>query len=90
MKKIIILLQALLMSACSALKPSETLSSMQTEPTVETSVTETVAPEETTKPIPKETEPVIETPKTEMTAPSVDERSEQKLALETTNVLIYK
>ena len=33
MKKIITLLLALLMSACSAVKPSETLSSMQTEPT---------------------------------------------------------
>ena len=31
-KKIIILLLALLMSACSAVKPAETLSSMQTEP----------------------------------------------------------
>ena len=38
MKKIIILLLALLMSACAAVKPSETLSSMQTEPT------ETTAP----------------------------------------------
>ena len=64
MKKIIILLLALLMSACSAVKPAETLSSMQTEPKVETTVTETAAPEETTEPIPKETEPVIETPKT--------------------------
>ena len=41
MKKIIILLMALLMSACSAVKPAETLSSMQTEPTAETTVTET-------------------------------------------------
>ena len=50
MKKIIILLLALLMSACSAVKPSETLSSMQTEPTVsETTVAETVVPEETTE-----------------------------------------
>ena len=31
MKKIIILLLALLMSACSVVKPSENLSSMQTE-----------------------------------------------------------
>ena len=47
MKKIIILLLALLMSACSAVKPAETLSSMQTEPTAETTVAETTAPEET-------------------------------------------
>ena len=84
MKKIIILLLALLMSACSALKPAETLSSMQTKPTAETTVMETAAPEETTEPIPKETEPVIETPKTETTAPSVDECPEQKPAPETT------
>ena len=38
MKKIIILLLALLMSACSAVKSAETLSSMQTEPTAETKV----------------------------------------------------
>ena len=86
MKKIIILLLALLMSACSAKKPLETLSSMQTEPTTETIVAETAAPEETTEPIPKETEPVIETPKTETTAPSVNERSEQKPTPETTAV----
>ena len=84
MKKIIILLLALLMSACSAVKPAETLSSMQTEPTAETTVTETTAPEKTTESIPKETEPVIETTKTETTAPSVDECPEQKPAPETT------
>ena len=84
MKKIIILLLALLMSACSAVKSAETLSSMQTEPTAETTVTETTAPEETTESIPKETEPVIETTKTETTAPSVDECPEQKPAPETT------
>lgn len=85
MKKIIILLLALLMSACSAVKPAETLSSMQTEPTVsETTVAETAVPEETTEPIPKETEPVIESTKTETTAPSVDECPEQKPAPETT------
>ena len=84
MKKIIILLLALLMSACSAVKPAETLSSIQTEPTAETTVTETTAPEETTESIPKETEPVIETTKTETTAPSVDECPEQKPAPETT------
>ena len=45
MKKIIILLLALLMSACAAVKLSETLSSMQTEPTVsETTVAETAVP----------------------------------------------
>lgn len=84
MKKIIILLLALLMSACSAVKPAETLSSMQTEPTAETTITETAALEETTESIPKETEPVIETTKTETTALSVDECPEQKPALETT------
>ena len=85
MKKIIILLLALLMSACSAVKPAEALSSMQTEPTVsETTVAETAVPEETTEPIPKETEPVIESTKTETTAPSVDECPEQKPAPETT------
>ena len=80
MKKIIILLLALLMSACSVERPSETLSSMQTEPTT---VTETATPEETTEPIPKEIESAIETPKTETTAPSVDERPEQKSVPET-------
>lgn len=90
MKKIIILLLALLMSACSAVKPAETLSSMQTEPTAETTVTETAALEETTEPIPKETEPVIETPKTETTAPSVDECPEQKPAPDTTAVAIVE
>ena len=84
MKKIIILLLALLMSACSAVKPAETLSSMQTEPTAETTITETAALEETTESIPKETEPVIETTKTETTALSVDECPEQKPAPDTT------
>lgn len=89
MKKIIILLLALLMSACSAVKPAETLSSMQTEPT-ETTVAETAAPEETTEPTPKETEPVIETPKAGTTAPYIDECSEQKPAPETTAVTIVQ
>ena len=84
MKKIIILLLSLLMSACSAVKSAETLSSMQTEPTAETTVTETTAPEETTESIPKETEPVIETTKTETTAPSVDECPEQSPVPDTT------
>ena len=84
MKKIIILLLVLLMSACSVVKPSETLSSMQTEPTAETTVTETAAPEETTEPIPKETEQVIETPKTKTPAPSIGERPEQKATPEIT------
>lgn len=84
MKKIIILLLALLMSACSAVKPAETLSSMQTEPTAETTVTETAASEETTEPIPKETEPVIEAPKEETLAPSIGERPEQKATPEIT------
>lgn len=83
MKKIIILLLAFLMSVCSAIKPTETLSSMQTEPTAETTITETAASEETTEPIPKEIEPVIETAKTETTA---TELPEQKPALETTTV----
>lgn len=86
MKKIIILLLALLMSACSAVKPAETLSSMQTEPTAETTVTETATREETTEIIPKEAETVIETQKTETTAPSVIERPEQKPEPETTAV----
>ena len=84
MKKIIILLLALLMSACSAVKPAETLSSMQTEPTAETTVTEAAATEKTTETAPKGNEPIIETPKTETTAPSVDECPEQKPAPETT------
>ena len=85
MKKIIILLIALLMSACSALKLAETLSSMQTEPTAsETTVVETAAPEETTEPAPKETETVIEAPKEEPAVPPVVERPEQKPAPETT------
>ena len=88
MKKIIILLLSLLMSACSAVKSAETLSSIQTEPTAETTVTETTAPEETTESIPKETEPVIETPKTETTAPSVDECPEQKATPEITTETI--
>lgn len=90
MKKIIILLLTLLMSACSVVKPSETLSSMQTEPTAETTVAETAAPEETTEPTPKETEPVIETPKAGTTAPYIDECSEQKPAPETTAVTIVQ
>ena len=85
MKKIIILLIALLMSACSALKLAETLSSMQTEPTAsEMTVAETAAPEETTEPAPKETETVIEAPKEEPAVPPVVERPEQKPAPETT------
>ena len=90
MKKTIILLLALLMSACSAVKPSETLSSMQNELTAETTVAETAAPEETTDPIPKETELVIEIPKTETTAPSVGEHPEQKPESETTAVTTAK
>lgn len=86
MKKIIILLLALLMSACSAVKPAETLSSMQTEPTAETTVTETTASEETTEPIPKETEPVIETPKEEPSAPTIIERPEQNPVPNTTTI----
>lgn len=85
MKKIIILLLALLMSACAAVKPAENLSSMQTEPKVETTITETAAPEETTESIPKETEPVIETPKTETI---VSELPEQKPVLDTTTETI--
>ena len=86
MKKIIILLLTLLMSACSAVKSAETLSSMQTEPTEETTVAETTAPEETTELIPKETEPIIEAPKEKTTAPSVTELPEQKPAPEITAV----
>ena len=82
MKKIILLL-ALLMSACSAVKPSETLSSMQTEPS-ETSVADTHVTEVTAELTTKENETVIETTKTETTALSVDECPEQKPAPETT------
>ena len=81
MKKIIILLLALLMSACSVVKPSETLSSMQTEAETETTVAEMVSPEKTTETTPKETESVIETQRAETTAPFA---TEQKLAPETT------
>ena len=89
MKKIIILLLALLMSACSAAKPAETLSSIQTESVVsETTVAETVVPEETTEPIQKETEAVIEAPKEDPTATSDDERPEQKSVSETSTVTI--
>ena len=84
MKKIIILLLALLMSACSAVKPAETLSSMQTEPTAETTVAETTAPEETMESTSEETEAVIEAPKEDPTAPSDDERPERKPTSETT------
>lgn len=86
MKKIIILLLALLMSACAAVKPSKTLSSMQTKPTAETTITETVAPEETTETDPKETKLVIGTPREETPTPSVVEHSEQKLIPKTTAV----
>ena len=83
MKKIIILLLALLMSACSAVKPAETLSSMQTEPT-ETTVADTQVTEVTEAPTTKETEPVIETPKTETTEPTAIERPEQSPVPDTT------
>ena len=86
MKKIIILLLSLLMSACSAVKSAETLSSIQTEPTAETTVTETAASEETTEPIPKKTEPVIETPKEEPSAPIIIERPEQNPVPNTTTI----
>ena len=85
MKKIIILLLALLMSACAAVKPAENLLSMQTEP-VETSVADTHVTEVTAEPTTKESETVIETTKTETIAPSVDECPEQKPAPETTVV----
>ena len=88
MKKIIILLLALLMSACSAVKPSETLSSMQTEPTEKTTVAETTAPEETTEPIPKETETVTEAQKEEPPAPIIIERPEQNATSEITTETI--
>ena len=88
MKKIIILLLALLMSACSAVKPSETLSSMQTEPTEKTTVAETTVPEETTEPIPKETETDIEAQKEEPPAPIIIERPEQNATSEITTETI--
>ena len=72
MKKIIILLLALLMSACSVVKPSETLSSMQTEPTAETTVTET--PIETVKEDkPTEIPETVETPPESVTEPPKEE-----------------
>ena len=83
MKKIIILLLALLMSACSAVKPAETLSSMQTEPT-ETTVADTQVTEVTEAPTTKETEPVIETPKTETTETTATGRREQRPGPQTT------
>ena len=88
MKKIIILLLALLMSACSAVKPAETLSSMQTEPTAETTVAETTVPEETTESTPKETETAIKVPKEETTAPLIIEQPEQKATPEITTETI--
>ena len=87
MKKIIILLLALLMSACSAVKPSEILSSMQTETTVsETTAAETAVTEETTKLTSKETKTVIEPPKEEPPAPSGVELPERKPTVETSTV----
>lgn len=87
MKKIIILLLALLMSACSAVKPAETLSSMQAEPTIsETIVAETLTtevPEESTS---KETAMLIKTPKEEPPAPSGVELPERKPTVETSTV----
>ena len=88
MKKIIILLLALLMSACSVVKPSETLSSMQTEAETETTVAEMVSPEKTTETTPKETESVIETQKEEPPAPIIIERPEQNATSEITTETI--
>ena len=88
MKKIIILLLVLLMSACSAVKSSETLSSMQTEAETETTVAEMVSPEKTTEPIPKETGTVIETQKEEPPAPIIIERPEQNATSEITTETI--
>ena len=90
MKKIIILLLALLMSACSAVKPSEILSSMQTEPTAEMTVTETAVPKETTEPTSEEIATVIEIPKEGSTAPSVVECPEQEPTPGTTTETIAK
>ena len=84
MKKIIILLLAIMMSACAAVKPTEILSSMQNDPTAEAIVTETAAPEEATETAPQKAETVIETPKEELSAPIIIERSERKPAPETT------
>ena len=88
MKKIIILLLALLMSACSVVKPSETLSSMQTEAETETTVAEMVSPEKTTETTPKETGTVIETQKEEPPAPIIIERPEQNATSEFTTETI--
>lgn len=80
MKKIIILLLVILLCGCSAEKPVETLSSMQTE-SAETTVTETVAPEKTTETTPVKAETVIETQKSETIVPSDTEQPEQKSTL---------
>lgn len=95
MKKIIILLLAILLSACSAVKPAETVSSMQTEPKVtETTVADTPAtapPEEVAETTTKEAETkpstpetVSEVPKDETPEPSVSERPEKKSTPENT------
>lgn len=86
MKKIIILLLAFLLSACSAVKPSKTLSSMQTEPAAETTVTETASPEEHFSKETDTPETVITVQKEDSSGPPVDERSEQKPAPETTTI----
>ena len=88
MKKIIILLLALLM--CSAVKPAETLSSMQTEPMAETTVTKTASPEKTAETAQKETVTVIETPKEKPPAPIIIERTEQNATPEITTETIME
>ena len=90
MKKIIILLLVLLMSACSAVKPAETLSSMQTEPPTETTVTKTASPEKTAETAQKETVTVIETPKEKPPAPIIIERTEQNATPEITTETIME
>ena len=90
MKKIIILLLALLMSACSAVKPAETLSSMQTEPPTETTFTKTASPEKTAETAQKETVTVIETPKEKPPAPIIIERTEQNATPEITTETIME
>lgn len=86
MKKIIILMIALLLSECSKVKPAETVSRMQPEWTAETTTLETLAPEETTETTSKETEVIIEPPKEETTMPPIGEHLEQKPTPETSAV----
>ena len=68
-----------LLPLAAHLLPLATAVCMQTEPTAETTVTETAAPEETTETAPKETDTVIETPKEETTEwPVIEHQSRSR------------